>query len=50
MTNHHSKFEVPKPKRSLAETENSKFFQHSRKISLSKIIEPQPNSNLYGGA
>jgi hypothetical protein len=29
-----------------AETENSKFFQHSRKIRLSKIIEPRPNSNL----
>jgi hypothetical protein len=28
------------------ETENSNFFQHSREITLSKIIEPQPNSNL----
>jgi hypothetical protein len=29
-----------------AETENSNFFQLSRKITLSKIIEPRPNSNL----
>jgi hypothetical protein len=29
-----------------AETESSKFFKYSRKISLSKIIEPQPKSNF----
>jgi hypothetical protein len=29
-----------------AETENSKFFQHLRKITLSKIIEQRPNSNF----